>query len=116
MNIQYKIPSALVMQRVTLELSSVVSLELSIVVSFRLDTHFRAITVDNQQDATILIYLLLISSTYFGRCFCNGVSYWVEQVPPNTKHQPAATSVENTTSCSYSDLLLMMGENFARNM
>ena len=74
------------------------------------------IKIDNQQDATILIYLLLISSTYFGRCFCNGVSYWVEQVPPNTKHQPAATSVENTTSCSYSDLLLMMGENFARNM
>ena len=69
MNIQYKIPSALVMQRVTLELSSVVSLELSIVVSFRLDTHFRAITVDNQQDATILIYLILISSICFGRSF-----------------------------------------------
>ena len=27
------------------------------------------ITVDNQQDATISIYLLLISSTCFGRCF-----------------------------------------------
>ena len=27
------------------------------------------ITIDNQQDATILIYLLLISSTCFGRCF-----------------------------------------------
>ena len=57
------------------------------------------ITIDNQQDATILIYLLLISSTCFGRCFrpsstayhCNysfwycplmlllaGVAYWVE--------------------------------------
>jgi len=28
------------------------------------------ITIDNQQDATILIYLLLISSTCFGRWFC----------------------------------------------
>jgi len=57
------------------------------------------ITVDNQQDESILIYLLLISSTCFGRCFrpsseayrCNysfwycplmlllaGVAYWVE--------------------------------------
>jgi len=41
------------------------------------------ITIDNQQDATILIYLLQISSTYFGRCFrpssganhCN-YSFW----------------------------------------
>jgi len=30
---------------------------------------FSVITIDNQQDATILIYLLLISSTCFGRCF-----------------------------------------------
>ena len=57
------------------------------------------ITIDNQQEATILIYLLLISSICFGRCFrpssgayhCNysfwycppmvllpGVAYWVE--------------------------------------
>jgi len=27
------------------------------------------ITIDNQQDATILIYLFLICSTCFGRCF-----------------------------------------------
>jgi len=59
------------------------------------------ITIGNQQDATILIYLLLISSTCFGRCFrpssgayhCNysfwccppmfllaGVAYWVELI------------------------------------
>jgi hypothetical protein len=29
------------------------------------------------------------------------------------QHQPAATSVD---SCSYSDMLLMMDENIARNM
>jgi len=28
-----------------------------------------SITIHNQQDATILLYLLLISSTRFGRCF-----------------------------------------------
>jgi len=27
-----------------------------------------------------------------------------------TQHQPAATSVDVTRSCSYSDMLLMMGE------
>jgi len=30
--------------------------------------------------------------------------------------QPAATSVDITRSCSYSGMLLMMGENIARNM
>jgi len=34
----------------------------------------------------------------------------------NTQHQPAATSADNTRKCSYSDMLLMMGENIARNM
>jgi len=28
-----------------------------------------------------------------------GVAYWV----PNTQHQPAATSLDNTKSCSYSE-------------
>ena len=91
------------------------------------------ITIDNRQDATILIYLIIISSTCFGRCFrpssgayhCKysfwycppmlllaGVAYLVEL----TQHQPAATSVDNTRSCSDSDMLLMMGENIARNM
>jgi hypothetical protein len=36
----------------------------------------------------------------------SGGAYWVEM----TQHQPAATSVDNTRSCSYSDMLLMMGE------
>jgi len=66
------------------------------------------ITTGNQQDATILIYLLLISSTCFGKCFrpssgayhCNysfwycppmllvaGVAYWMElkSVPPHSQ-------------------------------
>jgi len=34
----------------------------------------------------------------------------------NTQNHPAATSVEITRSCSYSDMLLMMGENIAWNM
>jgi hypothetical protein len=33
-----------------------------------------------------------------------------------TQHQPVATSVDMTRSCSYSDMLLMMGENIARNL
>ena len=76
--------------------------------------HFTS-TIDNQQDATILIYLLLIRSTCFGRCFrpSSGAyqynySFWY--CPPMlllagvayTQHQPAATSV---VSCSYSDML-----------
>ena len=77
------------------------------------------ITIDDQQDATILIYLLLISSTCFGRCFrpssgayhCN-YRFWY--CP--TQHRPATTLVDNTRSCSYSDMFLMMDENIARNM
>jgi len=41
-----------------------------------------------------------------------GVAYWVEL----TQHQPAATSVDITITCNYSDMLLMMSENIARNM
>jgi len=62
-------------------------------------SYYDIIIIDNQQDATILIYLFLIGCTCFGRCFrpssgayhCNyifwycppmlllaGVAYWVE--------------------------------------
>jgi hypothetical protein len=40
---------------------------------------------------------------------------WVLGVPLNTQHQPATSSVDNTRSCSYSEMFLMMGENIARN-
>jgi len=63
------------------------------------ETRLNTVTVADQQDAAILIYLLLISSTRFGRCFhpssgayrciysfrycppmllLAGVAYWVE--------------------------------------
>ena len=49
------------------------------------------------------------------RCCCRLVSYkW--DVPSHPWHQPAATSVDITRSCKYSHVLLMMGENIARNM
>ena len=86
---------------------------------------FSTIIIDNQQDATILIYLFLVISTCFGRCFrpssgayhCN-YSFWYCccWLVLRTQHQSAATSVDNIRSCSYSDVLLMMGENIARNM
>jgi len=79
------------------------------------------ITLDNQQDATDLIYLLLISSTCFGRCFrpssgayhCN-CSFWY--CPPMLLLAGVATLASSNSSCSYSNKLLMMGENIARNM
>jgi hypothetical protein len=46
-----------------------------------------------------------------------GVTDEVElQVPPHPWHQPAAISVANIRSYKYSQVLLMMGENIARNM
>jgi len=63
------------------------------------------ITVDNQQDATILIYLLLISSKCFGWCF-----------RPSLGAYHCNYSCPPMDSCSYSDMLLMMGENIARNI
>jgi len=49
-----------------------------------------------------LICLSLISSTCFGRCF--------------RQTSGAYHCNYNTISCSYSDMLLMIGENIARNM
>jgi len=34
----------------------------------------------------------------------------------HAQHQPGVTSVDITKSCSYSYMLLMMGENIARNL
>jgi len=36
-------------------------------------------------------------------------------VPTHPRHQPAATWVNTTKYCKYSHVLLMMGENIARN-
>jgi len=37
-------------------------------------------------------------------------------VSTHSRHQPAATWVNTTRYCKYSQVLLMMGENIARNM
>jgi len=37
-------------------------------------------------------------------------------VPTHPRHQPAATCVNTTRYCKYSQVLLMMGENIVRNM
>jgi len=49
--------------------------------------------------------------------FCCLVSWmsW-DAVPTHPRHQPAATWVNTTRYCKYSQVLLMMGENIARNM
>ena len=55
-------------------------------------------------------------STDVAAGWCYVLSGTDKSFPPNTQHQPAATSVDITRSCSYSDKLLMMGENIARNV
>jgi len=57
------------------------------------------ITIDNQQDATILIYLLVIISTCFGRCFrpksgtyhCN-YSFWYCVAAGQKQHNTRSSS------------------------
>jgi len=55
-----------------------------------------------------LQYLVVFTQVTVGWCLG-----WVETQP---RHQPAATSVNNTRYCKYSQVLLIMGENIARNM
>ena len=52
------------------------------------------------------------------QCCCRFVSWmrWNSRVPSHPWCQPAATSVNNTRSCKYSHVLLMMGEDIAQNM
>ena len=64
--------------------------------------HRYTILKSNQQYTTIHINLLpLVSST---------------AVSTHPWHQPAATWVNTTRYCNYSQVLLMMGENISRNM
>jgi len=46
--------------------------------------------------------------------YFNGMDW--KGVPIHPWHQPAVTLVNITRSCKYSQVLLMMGENIARNM
>jgi hypothetical protein len=77
----------------------------------------------NQQDATIQVILLfLVNSTCLGRCFrpssgaLDYLQYLVVFTQVATGCHLAATWVNTTRYCKYSRVLLMMGENIARNM
>jgi len=63
----------------------------------------------NQMQLYRFIYLFLVSSTCFGRC----LGWHGTAVTCHPRHRPAATSVDNTRSCKYSHVLLMMGEDIA---
>ena len=54
--------------------------------------------------------------TQFIYCGCWHTSATVFAVPSHPWHQPAAISMNNIRSCKYSQVLLMMGEDIARNM
>ena len=97
------------------------------------------LVIDDQQDATILVYLFIPTQLYMFRAMFSPIirSTWLylqllilptnvaagwyhglggTAVPPHPWYQPAATSVDNIRSCKYSQVFLMMGENIARNM
>ena len=62
--------------------------------------------------STWLYLHLLILSTSIAAGWCHG---W-DGTPSHPWHRPAATSVDNIRSCKYSQVLLMMGDDIARNM
>jgi len=75
---------------------------------------------NNQQDALyILIYYsksaLHVSGDVFAHHQEHMTVFTVSGSVPSA-HQPAATWVNTTRYCKYSQVLLMMGENIARNM
>ena len=79
-----------------------------------------------------IIYLFLVSSTCFGRCLCPSsrahdwiYSFWyclpISWMRWNLSSissmiPAAAITVDNTRSCKYSHVLLMMGEDITQNM
>jgi hypothetical protein len=78
-------------------------------------------TINNKQ--LFLICLFLVCSACSGRLFrpSSGAhnciySFRYFPVPSHPRYQPAAISVENSSSCKYSYVLLTMGERVARNM
>jgi hypothetical protein len=86
------------------------------------------IVTDDQQDATILVYLFIPNQLYMLREMISTIirSIMVASsgatrmrwncVSPHSFYQPAAISVDNIRSCKFSQMLLMTGENIARNM
>ena len=94
---------------------------------------------DDQKDATVLDYLSTLNYLYIFRAMSSPIirSTWLylqllvmstdvaagwchgwdgTAVPSRRWHQPAAIPVDNIRCCKYSHVLLMMGENIARNM
>jgi len=68
----------------------------------------------NQQDATVQVNLLfLVSSTCFGRCFrpSSGALDCIYSIL-----YKFVIAINTTRYCKYSQVLLMIGENIARNM
>jgi hypothetical protein len=64
-----------------------------------------------RKDFMLTLYLQhLVIFTNAADGWCHG---WVETHP---RHQPAATLVNITRCCKYSQMLLMMGKNIARNI
>jgi len=76
---------------------------------------------NNQQDALYrLIYYyksaLHVSGDIFAHHQRNTPHNLNSSVSTHSGHQPAGTWVNTTRYCKYSEVLLMMGENIARNM
>ena len=76
----------------------------------------------NQQDALYrLIYYSKSALHVSGDVFAHHKEHWTVFTvsgsvhPGCCRHQPAATWVNTTRYCKYSQVLLMMGENIARN-
>jgi hypothetical protein len=66
-----------------------------------------------------LICLFLVCSTCFGRCLrpsSGARNCTCSFSGSHPRYQPAAISVDNSCSCKYSYVILMIGERIARNM
>jgi len=94
---------------------------------------------DDQQDANILAYLFMPNQLYMFRALSSPItrSTWLylqplllstgiavgwchgwdgTAVPSHPWYQPTAISVDNIRCCKYSQVLLIMSEDIARNM
>ena len=106
------------------------SLQLDIHESVHRDTIMK---VTNKMQLYRLIYFIIPSQLYMFRAMFSPIirstslylQYLVvftqvaagcETVSTHPRHQPAATCVNTTRYCKYSQVLLIMGEKIARNM
>jgi len=87
--------------------------------------HRSIIVNDDQQDATIEVYLFIPSQLYMFREMSSPIvtSTWLYVFTASSnvhwcccRPVPAATSVDINRNCKYSQVLLMMDEDIARNM